>query len=64
MWFAYSPDRKGVHPQQHYEDGRITGAACMAHTRRKIHDVHACTLTDITTEALRRIGELYAIEAV
>ncbi|HHL0960332.1 TPA: IS66 family transposase [Serratia marcescens] len=82
VWFAYSPDRKGVHPQQHltgysgilqadayggynalYEDGRITEAACMAHARRKIHDVHVRTPTDITTEALRRIGELYAIEA-
>jgi hypothetical protein len=35
----------------------------MAHARRKIHDVHARMPTDITTEALRRIGELYAIEA-
>ena len=82
VWFAYSPDRKGIHPQHHlagdsgilqadayggynalYEDGRITEAACMAHTRRKIHDVHARTPTDITTEALKRIGKLYAIEA-
>ncbi len=82
VWFAYSPDRKGVHPQRHlagysgilqadayggynalYEDGRITEAACMAHARRKIHDVHARTPTDITTEALKRIGKLYAIEA-
>jgi len=82
VWFAYSPDRKGIHPQQHlagysgilqadayggynalYENGRITEAACMAHARRKIHDVHVRTPTDITTEALRRIGELYAIEA-
>lgn len=82
VWFAYSPDRKGVHPQEHlagysgilqadayggynalYEDGRITEAACMAHARRKIHDVHARIPTDITTEALKRIGELYAIEA-
>lgn len=38
-------------------------AACMAHARRKIHDVHVRTPTDITTEALKRIGELYAIEA-
>ncbi len=29
----------------------------------KIHDVHARAPTDITTEALQRIGELYAIEA-
>ncbi|MFP1496846.1 transposase [Escherichia coli] len=44
-----------------YESGRITKAACMAHARRKIHDVHATAPTDITTEALQRIGELYAI---
>jgi hypothetical protein len=46
-----------------YQDGRITEAACMAHARRKIHDVHVRTPTGITTEALKRIGELYAIEA-
>ncbi|WP_247964324.1 IS66 family transposase, partial [Escherichia coli] len=46
-----------------YESGRITEAACMAHARRKIYDVHARAPTDITTEALQRIGELYAIEA-
>ncbi len=82
VWFAYSQDRKGIHPQNHlagysgvlqadtyggyralYESGRITEAACMAHARRKIHDLHARAPTDITTEALQRIGELYAIEA-
>lgn len=42
---------------------RLTEAACMAHDRRKIHDVHVRFPTDITTEALKRIGELYAIEA-
>ncbi len=46
-----------------YEDGRITEAACMAYASRKIHDVHARTPTGITTEALKRIGELYAIKA-
>lgn len=34
----------------------------MAHAWRKIHDVHARTPTDITTEELRRIDKLYAIE--
>nr|WP_242688254.1 IS66 family transposase [Photorhabdus stackebrandtii] len=82
VWFAYSADRKGVHPQQHlagysgvlqadayggyralYETGNITEAACMAHARRKIHDVHVRSPTAVTTEALKRIGELYAIEA-
>lgn len=46
-----------------YESSRITEAACMAHARRKIHNVHARAPTDITTEALQRIGELYAIKA-
>lgn len=46
-----------------YESGKITEAACMAHARRKIHDVHARAPTDITTEALQRVGVLYAIEA-
>lgn len=82
VWFSYSPDRKGIHPQRHlakysgvlqadayagynalYEDGRVTEAACMAHARRKIHDVHVRHPTAITTEALNRIGELYAIES-
>lgn len=82
LWFAYSADRKGLHPQQHlasysgvlqadayggyralYEAGNITEAACKAHARRKIHDVHVRSPTSVTTEALKRIGELYAIEA-
>ncbi|KUT58766.1 IS66 family transposase [Escherichia coli] len=82
VWFAYSPDRKGIHPQNHlsgysgvlqadayggyralYESGRITEAACWAHARRKIHDVHVRTPSALTEEALKRIGELYAIEA-
>ena len=44
-------------------DGRVREAACMAHARRKIHDLHVRKATVTTTEALRRIGELYAIEA-
>jgi transposase len=46
-----------------YESGRITEAACMAHARRKIHDEHVRRPTELTQEALRRIAELYAIEA-
>ncbi|EGO7253081.1 IS66 family transposase [Salmonella enterica] len=80
VWFAYSPDRKGIHPQTHpagfsgvlqadayagfnelYRDGHIKEAACRA--RRKIHDVHVRTPSALTDEALKRIGELYAIEA-
>ncbi|EBG1930091.1 IS66 family transposase [Salmonella enterica] len=82
VWFAYSADRKGEHPQQHlaeyqgvlqadaysaydalYETGRVKEAACLAHARRKIHDEDARRPTEMTQEALRRIAELYAIEA-
>jgi len=42
--------------------GDITLAACWAHARRKFYDVHQATGSPIAAEALRRIGELYAIE--
>ncbi|ECD9518271.1 IS66 family transposase [Salmonella enterica subsp. diarizonae] len=84
-WFAFSPDRKGKHPQQHLrnyhgvlqadayggydrlfsperEGGPLTEAACWAHARRKIHDVYVRTKSPTAEEALKRIGELYAIE--
>jgi hypothetical protein len=81
VWFAYTPDRKGEHPQAHlagfsgvlqadayagfnaiYEGGQVLEAACWAHARRKFFDLHAARPSAVTTEALRRIGELYAIE--
>jgi hypothetical protein len=34
----------------------------MAHARRKLHDLHAVRPSPITSEALKRIGELYRIE--
>jgi hypothetical protein len=42
--------------------GNIVLAACWAHARRKFFDVHQATASPIAEEALRRIGELYAIE--
>jgi hypothetical protein len=45
------------------EDGTIHEAACWAHARRKFHDLHAARPTPLTTEALRRIAELYVIKA-
>jgi hypothetical protein len=82
VWFAYTPDRRGKHPQRHlasfsgvlqadafagyaplYENHSIREAACMAHARRKIYDLHAVRPNAITEEALHRIGELYRIEA-
>lgn len=81
VWFAYSPDRKGDHPQQHlkgfrgvlqadgyagfhrlYEEGAIREAACWAHVRRKFYDLHQAHQSPIASEALQRIGMLYAIE--
>ena len=41
----------------------IVHAACWAHARRKFFDVHEATKSPIAAEALRRIGDLYAIEA-
>jgi len=46
-----------------FADGHVREAACMAHARRKIHELHTNKATVTTTEALRRIAQLYAIEA-
>jgi len=37
-------------------------AACWAHARRKFHEIHVIHASSTTTEALARIGALYAIE--
>ena len=50
----------GFHPL--YEGGRIVEAACWAHTRRKFHDIFAATASATASEAIRRIGLLYAVE--
>ena len=82
VWFAYSPNRQGVHPQRHlagfkgvlqadayagfndlFADGAIREAACMAHARRKFHDIHVRTPSETTHKALHYIGALYGIEA-
>jgi len=41
----------------------LTHAACWAHARRKFYDVLESTKSPIAEEALKRIGELYQIEA-
>jgi transposase len=84
VWFAYSPNRQGEHPQRHLKDFRgtlqadayagfnalyddpergIVEAACWAHVRRKFHDLYQAHASPIATEALARIGALYAIES-
>lgn len=43
--------------------GGVKLAACWAHARRKFFELHEAIGSPIAAEALRRIGELYAIEA-
>jgi len=43
--------------------GDVVLAACWAHTRRKFYDVEQQTGSPIAAEALRRIGDIYAVEA-
>jgi transposase len=43
--------------------GAITLAYCLAHARREFFDEHKKTSSEVAVEALRRIGEIYAIEA-
>ena len=42
---------------------RVTHVACMAHARRYFFDVFEATKSPVAAEALRRIGQLYEIEA-
>ena len=46
-----------------YEAGNIQEVACWAHVRRKFYDLQVAHKSPVAQEALRRIGELYAIEA-
>ena len=43
--------------------GAVTLAHCLAHARREFFDVHKQTKDAVAAEALRRVGEVYAIEA-
>ena len=45
-----------------YDKGLVLEAACWAHARRKFFDICATGKSESAEEALRRIGELYAIE--
>ncbi|WP_227271016.1 IS66 family transposase [Roseobacter weihaiensis] len=76
--YRFSPDRKGIHPAKHlagwmhadgyagfeelYRGGSIRDVACLAHVRRKFVDVHRAQGSAIAEEAIRRIGQLYAVE--
>src|SRR5919202_64885 len=43
--------------------GEIRLALCWAHCRRRFYEIHRATGSPLAEEALRRIGELYRIEA-
>ena len=47
---------------QHLYAKGIDEAACWAHARRKFHQIHVVHPSPTTSEALARIGALYAIE--
>ena len=38
-------------------------ACCWAHARRKLHDIYQKDGSEIAAEGLRRIGQIYKIEA-
>ena len=44
-----------------FHDG-VTEIGCMAHARRKFFDLHAANQSELASQALEYIGELYAIE--
>src|SRR3954464_15741528 len=43
--------------------GEVRLAFCWAHCRRRFYDIHQSTGSPLAEEALRRIGELYEVEA-
>ena len=45
-----------------YAGGQVMEAACWAHVRRKMYDLHQAHRSPIAAEALERIGALYGIE--
>ena len=45
-----------------FEQVGVTEAGCWAHARRKFFDLHAANQSQLATQALDYIGELYAIE--
>ncbi len=57
VWFAYSPDRKGIHPQNHLAGYSGVLQADAYGGYRVLYE------SGRITEALQRIAELYVIEA-
>jgi transposase len=46
-----------------YTSGRVLEAACWAHVRHNIYDIHASRPTPLTTHFLEQVALLYEIEA-
>ncbi len=46
-----------------YRTGGITEVACLAHVRRKLFDIAQATGSPIAAEAVKRIADLYTVEA-
>jgi transposase len=59
---GYEALTRGPAPPGGQATQKIAHAACWAHARRKLYDVHEKTRSPIAAEGLRRIGALYDIE--
>jgi len=85
VWFQYSVDRKGEHPQRHlkhykgilradayagylelYKNDCVIEAACWAHSRRKLWDIHEHQHKPPGTlahQGLERIAKIFKLKA-
>ena len=59
--YSHARDTAGFHHL--YDGGAIYEVACWAHARRKFHEIHIAHPSPTTSEAIKRIAALYAIEA-
>ena len=59
---GYEALTRGPAPPGGQASQKIAHAACWAHARRKLYDVHEKSRSPIAAEGLRRIGTLYDIE--
>jgi transposase len=60
---GYAGFKALANEQKERKEGAVQFAFCWAHARRKFFDFHHATGSPIAAEALRRIAELYQIEA-
>jgi transposase len=61
-------DRRGTLVRDHYSDHKalfsacVTETGCMAHARRKFHELYASNQSQIAEDALKLFGLLYDIK--